>query len=156
MNHKKYLCCIEVAVLLLVMSVLTSCSPSSDIPDRGVYSLARFNAKMAIVRYDDEDYVFSQADCTNFKLWISSCTTSDIVLEDGDYVWDYQIVFSDIAKDECLENEYIFYIPYTAYNHYVNIDSNKNVIQFDNKLYFIDPTFSDEFYDGINIYLNAK
>ena len=151
------ICCLVISPLIVATS-MASCSTKSDSGERKLYQLDRFPARLAIVRHDGHEYVFREADCTNFKLWISSCVASDFSGNDAEYAWDYQIVFTDVGIDECCENEKGICLPYTADIHYVNIDRSENLIQYDNQLYrvvFADPASAEDFYKGIDVYLNS-
>ena len=98
--------------------------------------LRTFQACSAVTQDKDGNIIgMDLADVINYKSWVTSFQVIKELDEDIRNNWDYRIMFCDVPMDTLVVQDGVYYIPSTAEIHYVYLNKEMKVIQYDSKAY---------------------
>ena len=129
---------VKLVMIIISVIVLTGCSSYKPqvTPAPADTDLRTFQAYSAVTQDKDGNIIgVDLADVINFKSWVTSFQVTEELDEEITNNWDYRIMFCDAPMDTLVVQDGVYYIPSTAEIHYVYLNKEMKVIQYDSKAY---------------------
>lgn len=127
----------KISLFLCIICIMMLCSCEEHVvPKPAEAELYTFQA-YSVLTQDKDGYIAvrDHTTITNYQSWVATFLVVAESEEDIKKNWDYRLVFCDAPLDTLIVQNEIYYVPFTAETHYVYINKELKLIQFDDKAY---------------------
>lgn len=142
----------KIIILVAMLLVgLQGCDDNEPTEIKPVYPINDFIARSVVIQTEENLHLMEGSDCQNIRFWIKSSHVRAIADADISDDWTYMLIFSD-GEVTNIDGNLLF--PYTSRLHYVYINTQSNIIQFDNTSYYLSSVNEADriLFEGIEIY----